>query len=189
MPRRRDASGRRVQTAPVTTDSTRPEQAVRALSHAQQHRRRASHLYGLVITGSVLAAAPEKFGLVRLAVALVGTLLVYWAAETYAHWIALRSLLGRPLHGHERTEVVQDGLPLVAACLVPVVVLLVEAAVGVETSRGVEIALVINVALLGLVGWNMAGGGGITGWRRLVASILTAFLGLAMVALKLSLHH
>ena len=55
MPCHRDASGRRVQTATVTTDSTRPEQAVRALSHAQQHRRRASHLYGLVITGSVLA--------------------------------------------------------------------------------------------------------------------------------------
>lgn len=173
----------------MTTDDTRPDQAVRALSHAQLHRRRASHLYGLVITGSVLAAAPDEFGLARLAIALVGTLLVYWATETYAHWIALRSLLGRPLRGHERIEVMQDGLPLVAACLVPVVVLLVEALMGIEASRGVEIALGINVGLLAFVGWNMAGSGGITGWRRVLASVLTGLLGLAMVALKLTLHH
>jgi hypothetical protein len=170
-------------------DPQRRAQAVRALSHAQQHRRRASHLYGLVISGSVLAAAPDEFGLVRLGIALVGTLLVYWAAESYAHWIALRSLQGRALRGHERVEVLVDGLPLVAACLVPVVVLLVEALLGVETSWGVRIALGVNVALLVVVGWNMAGEGGIVGRRRVLAAATTGLLGLAMVGLKLGLHH
>lgn len=163
--------------------------ALRALTHAQEHRRRASHLYGLVITGSVLAAAPDDLGLARLALVLLGTLLIYWTTESYAHWIALRSLLGGPLPAHERREVLEGGLPLVAACLVPLVVLVVEAVLGVETSRGVRIALGINVVLLALVGWNMAREGGLTGRRRVLACALTGLLGVAMVALKVAVHH
>lgn len=175
----------------MTDDSpaTGAPPSVRARTHAAEHRRRASHLYGLVISGSVLAAAPEEFGLVRLGSAVVGTLLVYWLAESYAHWTALRALQGRSLTPHERREVFLDGLPLVAACVVPVAVLVVEAVLGVEPGRGVRVALAINAALLVVVGWNMAGEGGISGWRRVGASALTGALGLAMVVLKLGLHH
>ena len=53
-----------------------------------QHRRRAANLYGLIISGAVLATAPDDIRLARVALLLFGTLLVYWAAETYVHWIA-----------------------------------------------------------------------------------------------------
>ncbi|WP_282943828.1 hypothetical protein [Cellulomonas endometrii] len=152
-------------------------------------RRRASHLYGLVVTGSVLAAAPEDLGLARLAVVLAGTLLVYWAAETYAHWIALRTHEGRPLHPHERREVVQDGLPLVAACLVPVALLVVEAVLGVPTGLGVRLALIANVALLVVVGWRMSTAGGMRGAARVLSAAGTGLLGVAMVVLKYTLLH
>ncbi|GIG35562.1 hypothetical protein [Cellulomonas pakistanensis] len=152
-------------------------------------RRRAGHLYGLVVTGSVLAAAPETIGLVRLALVLVGTLLVYWAAESYAHWTATRTLLGRALHAEERREVVTDGLPLVAACLVPVAVLVAEAVLRVPTGAGVRVALLTNTALLVAVGWRMSTAGGVRGVARVANAAGIGLLGAALVVLKYTLLH
>ena len=152
------------------------------------HRRRAAHLYGLIVSGSVLAAAPEDLGLGRIALILAGTLAVYWAAETYAHWTATRIVEGRDLLASERREVLADGLPLLAACLVPVCLLLAEALLGVETSVGVTVALVVNVGLLLIVGWNMSRAGGLRGWRHVLATLTTGLLGVAVIALKLALH-
>ena len=52
---------------------------------ADPHRQRAGHLYGLIVTGAVLATVPEDFRPIRIAVVLLGTLAIYWAAETYVH--------------------------------------------------------------------------------------------------------
>ena len=153
------------------------------------HRRRASHLYGLIISGSVLAAAPATFGLVRIALAVVGTLSVYWVAETYAHWIAARTVHGRDLTRPEQRAVLRDGLPLIAACAGPVAALLVEALLHVDASRGVDIALTVNVALLLVVGWRMSRSGGLRGVRLVLSTLVTGLLGMAMILLKLSLHH
>lgn len=155
---------------------------------ARLHRRRASHLYGLIISGSVLAAAPVDFGLARVALAVVLTLGIYWAAESYAHWIAARTVHRRDLTRGERHEVLLDGLPLVAACLVPVGVLLVEAALGVSTSVGVDVALAVNAVLLLVVGWRMGRAGGLRGPRLAGSALLTGLLGAVMVALKHALH-
>jgi hypothetical protein len=158
------------------------------LDGGRLHRRRASHLYGLIISGSVLASAPTHFSLVRIALAVLGTLVVYWSAETYAHWIAARTVHGRDLTGDEKRAVLADGLPLVAACIVPAAVLLVERLLHVEVSRGVDVALAVNVVLLLVVGWRMSRAGGLTGWRRAGSTLITGLLGVAMIALKLALH-
>ncbi|WP_454048469.1 hypothetical protein [Cellulomonas sp. Marseille-Q8402] len=162
---------------------TAPEAPPRAV------RRRAAHLYGLVVAGSVLAAAPEDLGLARIATVVAGTLVVYWAAESYAHWIALRTHEGRPLHPDERREVLVDGLPMVAACLVPVLVLLAEALLHVPTGAGVRVALAANVVLLVLVGWRMSTTGGVRGLSRVLSAAGTGLLGVAMVVLKYTLLH
>ncbi len=152
------------------------------------HRRRASHLYGLIISGSVLAAAPVDFRLGRVAVAVVLTLTVYWMAESYAHWIAARTIHARELTRDEQRTVLADGLPLVGSCLVPVAVLLVEAVLGVPTAVGVDVALAVNVVLLVGVGWRMGRAGGLRGTRLVLASLLTGLFGVVMVVLKHSLH-
>lgn len=43
----------------------------------------------------------------------------YWAAETYVHWIAARTLVQRDLNRDERRGIVRDGWPLMAASAVP----------------------------------------------------------------------
>lgn len=151
-------------------------------------KERAAYLYGLVITGSVLASAPSELGLVRVAILLGGTLLVYWCAESYAHLIAARSVARRPLYPDERRHVLGEGLPLVAACTAPVVVLLIEAVLRVPPNLAVDIALLVNLALLLLVGWRMSTDGGLTGGRRLGSTLAAGLLGVAMIGLKLALH-
>ncbi|MBT0993534.1 hypothetical protein KIN34_04445 [Cellulomonas sp. DKR-3] len=155
----------------------------------ESHRRRAAHLYGLVITGSVLAAAPTDLGLVRVAALLAGTLLVYWVAETYAHWVAARTVVRRALTSHEAREVMTDGLPLVTACAIPAAVLLVEAVLDVEPGTAIDVALAVNVVLLGVVGWRMGVRSGMRGLRLVLSTALCCLLGVAMIVLKLSLHH
>jgi len=155
----------------------------------ESYEQRSAYLYGLIITGSVLAAAPEDHGPVRIAALLGGTLLVYWCAETYAHLIAARTLARRPLRWSERRQVSAAGLPLVTACAVPGVVLLVEALLQVRTSVAVDVALVVNLGLLLIVGWRMSTAGGLTGGNRLASTAVAGLLGVAMIALKLSLHH
>ncbi|MBD5784561.1 hypothetical protein IF650_00045 [Cellulosimicrobium terreum] len=155
----------------------------------QPRAESSAYLYGLIITGSVLAAAPDDLGLLRITMLLGGTLLVYLAAETYAHLFADRATLRRPLTRRERRTVIEDGLPLLAACALPGIVLLVEAVLQVETALAVDVALVVTVALLLVVGWRMSTAGGMTGVRRVATTAVAGLLGVAMIVLKLTLHH
>jgi len=152
------------------------------------HRRRSAHLYGLIVSGAVLATAPDSFRISRVAFMLVATLAIYWIAETYVHWIATRTIHGRDLTGPERRRIIKDGWPLMAACIVPVIVLLGEALLQLDTDLAVKIALGVNTLLLGGVGWNMGRAGGLRGARLVASSLMTALLGVVMIVLKTTLH-
>ena len=152
------------------------------------HRRQAAHLYGLIVSAAVLATAPEEFRLIRVALLLFGTLVVYWAAESYVHWIAARTLVHRDLSPAERRAIIRDGWPLVAACGVPVAFLALEAIARIETPRALDLALGLNTVLLLGVGWQMGRSSGLTGLRLLLSTAATGVLGIAMVALKVLLH-
>lgn len=155
---------------------------------ADLHRRRASYLYGLIVSGAVLAATPPTDRLELVALTLLGTLVVYWAAETYVHWMTARAVLHRDLTGPERRGLVLDGWPLVAACAVPVAVLVVEELLRIDGPRAVEVALLVNAGLLVVVGHSMGRDSGLTGWRLAGSSVLAGVLGLAVVGLKTLLH-
>jgi hypothetical protein len=172
----------------VPTDGPDPRRVDPDDAAGHSYQQRSAYLYGLIITGSVLAAAPEDGRLVRIVALLGGTLVVYWCAETYADLITTRTLARRPLHAAERRKVLTEGLPLVAACAVPGVVLLAEALLRIPTSVAVDVALTVNVVLLLVVGWRMSTAGGMTGGRRLAATATSGLLGVAMIGLKVVLH-
>ncbi|HET7902405.1 MAG TPA: hypothetical protein VFL59_14580 [Candidatus Nanopelagicales bacterium] len=148
------------------------------------HRRRASYLYGLIVSGAVLAAAYESHRISRVIIALLGTLIIYWASETYVHWIAARELLKRDLTATERRHLLLDGWPLVTACAVPVIVLTVEALLKVEDARAVDVALAVNALLLLLVGYRMSKQSELTGWRLAVSTAAAGLLGVAIILIK-----
>ena len=155
---------------------------------ADPHRQRAGHLYGLIVTGAVLATVPEDFRLIRVALVLLGTLAIYWAAETYVHLIATRTHVRRTLTRDERRFIVRDGWPLVAACAVPLLCLAVEALLGVETSVALDVTLALNAVLLFLTGWQMGAASGLTGGRLAFSSLIAGLLGIALIVLKSLLH-
>jgi len=152
------------------------------------HRRRAAHLYGLIISGAVLATAPDEFRLVRVAVLLLGTLCIYWAAETYVHWMASRTLLRRDLTREERRGVALDGWPLVAASAIPLAALALEALLGIETKVALDITLAVNAVMLFVIGWRMGKVSGLTGPRLVLAAGIAGLLGVTMIALKTLMH-
>lgn len=152
------------------------------------HRRRASHLYGLIISGAVLATAPDDFRLARVAVLLLFTLCIYWAAETYVHLMAARTLLRRDLTGAERRGIVVDGWPLVAASAIPLAALAIEALLGMETKIALDITLGVNSVLLFVVGWQMSKAGGLSGARLVLSATVAGLLGFTMIVLKTLLH-
>jgi hypothetical protein len=152
------------------------------------HRRRAGHLYGLIVCGAVLATAPDEFRLARVAVMMFATLTIYWAAETYVHWFSAHSVAGRDLSRHEGWQIVRDGWPLVAACGLPLLFIALEALLGVETPRALDLALGFNTALLAFVGWQMGRAGGLSGARLALSVGAAGFLGAALITLKTLTH-
>ena len=136
----------------------------------------------------MLATAPDDFEIRRVAIVLLCTLGIYWAAETFVHWTAARTVLQRDLTREEQRDVVLDGWPLVAASAVPLVLLFIEALLRVETPAALKIALVANVGMLLVVGYQMGRTGGLRGIRLLGAAGLVGLLGVAMITLKTLLH-
>jgi hypothetical protein len=151
-------------------------------------RRDASYLYGLIISGVVLATAPAEFRLARVALSLFATLVIYWAAETYVHWIAARTQVRRPLTPAERHVIVRDGWPLVSACGAPLVLLTIEGLLQVETGLAIDLALGLNALLLFAVGWRMGRAGGLSGIHLVQSAGAAGLLGIALVGLKIAMH-
>ena len=153
------------------------------------HRRRASELYGLIIGGAVLATSGVEERLAFIAGSLVITLAVYWVAETYVHLMAERAVEGHELSRRTAGTIAKDGLPLITASAVPLVVLLVCGLAGMATVRAADWALYANTVVLLLAGYRISRDAGLTG-ARLVGSIaVSGVMGLAMVGLKIVLNH
>jgi hypothetical protein len=99
-------------------------------AHSSAARRRAAGIYGTIVASAVLAGGGAHLQTVPLAIAVVVTLLVYWAAEGYAE------LLSEQIHGGHlpRRAQVRASLagiwPMVSAPYVPLLALLVACALG-----------------------------------------------------------
>jgi hypothetical protein len=103
-------------------------------------------------------------------------------------WVAAPSTSKRPLTRTERWETISDGFPLVLGCGVRALVVLIEAFAGVTTATAVQVALLVNVAVLIIVGWAMSPMTGL--WRGVGSDMrVTGLLGVAMIGLTTPLHH
>jgi len=147
-------------------------------------RRRASGIYGTVITAAVLASAGNALPTAGLAVAVLLTLLVYWAAEQYAE------VLGEQAeHGHLPSwSRIRDGLvstsPMITAAYIPVLVLIAARLLGGTRTVAANIALAVAVLLLMTHGWSSGRAAELRGTRLLTVTLIAGSLGLIMIVLK-----
>jgi hypothetical protein len=153
----------------------------------RDERRTADAVYGVIVGAGVMAAAhlPTSG---RLALAVVGTLVVYWAAERYAAVMAKRTAAGHHLLRSELRHELADGWELVTASFLPIVVLLTVDGLGAELDTAVIAALVTSTALLFLAGLRIGAQGQLSFWERVTSAAVAGVFGVVLIALKVALH-
>src|SRR5918995_3573751 len=102
--------------------------------HATAARRRSAGIYGTIVASAVLAAGGSHLRTAPLAVAVLVTLLVYWAAEGYAEVLGEHAhAAGRlPTWSHVRASLAAIW-PMVTASYLPLGSLLVARLLGADT--------------------------------------------------------
>jgi positive regulator of sigma E activity len=156
------------------------------LNHDHQEAT-AGAIYGLIVSGAVIATSHAETALAVDGAVLV-TLVVYWAAERYARIIAERIHEGhRPAWLTVRRQIAK-GWELVTASFLPLLTLLVVRAAGAGLTTAEVAALVCSTAVLALCGWRIGEDGRLHQGERMVAAVVAALFGAAMIALKAWLH-
>jgi hypothetical protein len=147
-------------------------------------RKRAAGIYGTIITAAVIAAAGGTLAPLALAVAVLGTLIVYWIAEQYA------DVLGEQIeHGHRPSwSRIGHGMantwPMVSAAYIPVLALLVARLFKASNTVAANLALSVAVLLLVIHGWVAGRAAGLRGAPLLVTTLIAGSLGVLMIILK-----
>jgi hypothetical protein len=158
------------------------------VDEAAEVERVAASIYGAIVAASVMAAGADSLSVGQICVAVLVTLVVYWAAETYARVLAGHIFRSSEAISEEIRHHALHHWQMVTASYAPLGVLLVASLFGADASTAVLIALVFTTVMLIVLGWVAATRGEMTGGPRLVAAGLAGVGGLVMIALKLALH-
>jgi hypothetical protein len=152
-------------------------------------RRRSAGIYGTIVASAVLAAGGGHLATAPLAVTVVVTLLVYWAAEGYAEMLAEGAHAGRlPTWPHVRASLAAIW-PMVTASYIPLLSVLAARALGADTRTAATLALLVAVALLLVHGWAAGRASQLHGLRLLAVTLVAGAFGVMMVLLKLVVIH
>jgi hypothetical protein len=114
----------------------------------------------------------------------LGTVLVFWIAHVYAEIVANREVaFSRAVH-----DALERSAGLLWAMIVPLGVMLLAALGALPDAVAVPIALWSAVVILGVLGWFAVASRSDKWWTRILGALLTAGLGLALIALKALIH-
>jgi hypothetical protein len=170
------------------TDTPAGDEPLPALQ-ADTARRRSAGIYGTIVASAVLAAGGAHLATVPLAITVVVTLLVYWAAEGYAELLGEHAHAGRlPTWAQARASLA-DIWPMVTASFVPLLSLLVARVLGADTKTAATVALVVAIALLLVHGWVGGKASQLHGLRLLAVTLIAGAFGVMMILLKLVVTH
>lgn len=151
---------------------------------ADRGQRRAAGIYGTVITAAIIDTAGGHVSTWELVVSVFVTLLVYWAAEQYAHLLGEETQEGRlPSWAQTRTSLAATW-PMVAASFIPLFVLALARLAGASDSAAAWAGLIVALLLLVYHGWSAARAASLQGKALLGATLMAAGLGVVMILLK-----
>src|SRR5215217_4842788 len=142
---------------------------------------------GTVVSSAVIAASVGHLEETRLVIAILATAFIYWLAHLHA-----RTLGDAVKHRTHPVDALKEALaetwPILAASLVPAVILLVTQLVGVRIRTGAWIAVIASTVLLTVYSFLAGRRGGLGMGGGLLSAAIGAALGLLVVLLKASLH-
>jgi hypothetical protein len=149
----------------------------------ERGRRRAAGIYGSIITAAIIAAS-SGLPTAVLAVSVLVTLAVYWLAEGYAELLG-EQVEGGKLPNRARIRGVLGGTwPMVTACYLPLVALLLARVAGASPLAAANTGLAVAIVMLTVHGYLAGRAAQLTGRRLAVATSVAALLGIAMILLK-----
>ena len=147
-------------------------------------RRRASGIYGAIITAAILDTVGGRASTTVLVISVVGTLLVYWIAEEYAEILGEHTAGGQlPSLAYIRGTLAATW-PMVSASFAPLLAVVLATLTGASALTAANVGLVVAMVLLAIHGWLAGRAAQLQGWKLLVATSLAAGLGLVMILLK-----
>ena len=147
----------------------------------------AAAIYGVIIGAAVMSASHADSAL-KVVVAVLATLTIYWGAERYARIVSERIHEGhRPKWTTVRHQLTH-GWEMVTASALPLTVLAVLSALGTQLYTAVISALVCSTVLLGMAGWAMGRHGSLSTRERIVSATVAAMFGVLFILLKSLLH-
>jgi hypothetical protein len=145
------------------------------------------------ITGTVVCAAVIAYGAghldtsAQLALAIMGTVVVYWLAHLHA--VTLGSAL---THRHHPVLAFRHALvetvPILGVSILPMLVLFASTLAGADLQTAAWIALFATIGLLTVYSYLAGVRGGLETRGRIASALSGAAIGLLVAALKVWLH-
>jgi hypothetical protein len=142
---------------------------------------------GTVVSAAAIAAAAGHFEETRLVLTVFGTAFIYWLAHLHAR------TLGDAVKHHKHPmstlrESLAETWPILAAAVVPAVILIVVQLVGGTVNTAAWTAVIACTALLTIYSFVAGRRSGLSTTRSVGSAAVGALLGLLVIALKASLH-
>ena len=147
-------------------------------------RRRAAGIYGTVVTAAIIDTAGGHVGTANLVVAVIATLVVYWAAEQYAGLLGEHTEAGRLPRWPTVRATLAASWPMVAASYIPLLAVVAARLAGASHSGAALAGLIAALVLLVGLGWSAGRVAGLRGKSLLAATLIAAGLGVMMILLK-----
>ena len=147
-------------------------------------RRRASGIYGAIITAAILDTVGGHASTTVLVISVVVTLLVYWIAEEYAEVLGEHTAGGKLPSRASIWGALAKTWPMVTASYLPLLAAVLATLAGASALAAANAGLVVAVVLLTVHGWRAGRAAQLQSWKLLVATSIAAGLGLVMILLK-----
>jgi hypothetical protein len=147
----------------------------------------AAGIYGLIVSTAVMAASHAARAVGAILAVLV-TLVIYWAAERYARVVAERIHQGRRPTWHTVRAQLTSGWEMITVTALPLGVLVVARLLGAGVSAALLSGMVCSTALLCVAGWRMGSDGRLTRWEQLASATAAGLFGAGLIFLKTALH-
>ena len=142
---------------------------------------------GTVVSAAVIAAAAGHLEETRIVLAILGTALIYWLAHLHA-----RTLGDAVKHRTHPVDALKEAFwetwPILAAALVPALILFAGQIFGAELRRAAWIAVIASTVLLAVYSFLAGRRGGLGLKGSLVSGAVGAMLGILVIGLKAGLH-
>ena len=142
---------------------------------------------GTVVSAAVIASAAGHLEETRLVIAILGTSLIYWLAHLHARTLG-DSVKHRTHPVDAFKEALAETWPILAAALVPAVILILTQVASLPIRTDAWIAVIASTVLLTVYSFFAGRRGGLGLGGSLLSACIGALLGLLVIGLKASLH-